>query len=281
LAPAAGGHVYFRDHLAIGDQIMLTMHGVAPPAAGFVYEGWLIADDGVTEISTGVFETDANGNADYTWTSPTGENLIAGYASFIVTLEPVDDSDPSRSNEVVFRGAADPDTLIAARRIFVTNDGEPSTPRDVSYGQGLLTQSGIANSHILNAFNAAAIGAYAEMRIHSEHVINIVEGTNGPRFADYNGDGRAENPGDGFGALPYARQIAVLLPALSDESRPTEALLVAIQDKAEEVSAAPDIASAQSALDEFKALSEQLSDAASALYAAAQAAVGYPVQPVP
>jgi hypothetical protein len=279
--PVAEGRVSFRDNLSVADQLVLTMRGINPPPDGTAYEGWLIADDGVTEISTGVFEVGADGSVDYTWTSPTGENLVAGYASFAVTVEPGSDSDPGPSNEIAFRGAAASDILGAARRVFAVNDGEPVTPRNVSYGQGLLGQSQVARDHIINAFNAAAIGAHGEMRTHNEHVINIIEGAAGSRFVDYTGDGRAENPGDGFGALVYARQIATLLPTVSDEFEAIETLLVAIQDKAEEILGAPDVASAQPALNEFKALSEQLDNVAPTFYAAAQAAVGYPIEPTP
>ena len=261
-APGAEGGVFFRDGLGVADQLVLTMRGV-------------------TEISTGVFDVGADGGVEYTWTSPTGENLIAQYASFAVTLEPTQDRDPGPSNEVIFRGAAGAEMLAAARRVFALNDGEPATPRNVSYGQGVLGQSQVARNHIGNALNAAAIGAYGEMRTHCEHVINIIEGTAGPRFTDYTGDGRAENPGDGFGALIYARQIAALLPAVGGESGTLEALLVAVQDKAEEILAAPDLASAQADLEEFKALSEQLASLAPTVYGAAQAAAGYPVEPVP
>ena len=279
--PTAEGQISFTDHLAVADQLVLTMRGIAPPRDGLVYEGWLIAADGVTEVSTGVFQVDADGDVDYTWTSPTGENLIANYVSFAVTGEPAEDSDPSPSNQVMFRGAADPAVLVAARRVFAANDGDPATPRNVSYGQGLLSQSKVAKDHTFNALNAAAIGAYGEMRVHCEHVINIVEGAQGPRFADYTGDGRAENPGDGFGTLVYAQEIATLLPVAGGDFSTIEALLVAIQDKAGEISAASDIASAKSALDEFKSLGNQLGDVAPAFYAAAQAAVSYPVEPTP
>jgi hypothetical protein len=281
-APLAEGRVTFRNKLAVADQLVLTMQGITPPPAGLVYEGWLIADDGVTEISSGVFEVGTDGSVNYTWTSPSGENLIAEYTSFAITLEPADDSDPGPSSDMAFRGAADPDVLAAARRVFAANSGEPATPRNVAYGQGLLTQSQVAKDHIFNAFNAAAIGAYAEMRVHAEHVINIIEGTAGPRYADYNGDGRAENPGDGFGTLAYARQMAMLLPGASADLSAIEELLVAIQDKAEEIAASSDIASAQHYLDEFKALGEQLvNQAAPAFYGAAQTAVSFPIEPMP
>lgn len=281
-APATGGSVSFRDSLAVADQLALKMNGVAPPPAGFAYEGWLIADDGVTEISTGVFEVGADGSVDYTWTSPAGENLIARYASFAITVEPVGDSDPAPTSQVVWRGGADPNILAAARRVFAANDGEPTTPRNIAYGQGLLAQSQVAHDHIFNAFNAAAIGAFGEMRTHAEHVINIIAGTASPRFADYTGDGRADNPGDGFGALAYAQQIGTLLPQVSGDLSGVENLLTAIQDKAEEILAAPDLATAQPLLDEFKTMAEQLmSSAAPAAYTAAQAAVSYSLLPHP
>ena len=279
-APAFEGRVSFRDSLAVADQMVLTMRGVDPPPDGFVYEGWLIADDGVTEVSSGIFEVAADGSVDYVWISPTGDNLIALYASFAVTIEPASDSDPGPSNELAFRGAADPGTLAAARRVFAANDGEPATPRNVSFGQGLLAQSQLAKEHTFSAFNAAAIGAQGEMHAHSEHVINIIEGTAGRRFADYTGDGRAENPGDGFGALTYARQIAALLPGASGDLSRIESLLINIQDVAEKIAASADVPSAQALLDEFKGLGDQLvNEVAPDFYAAAQAAVGYPIAP--
>jgi hypothetical protein len=268
--------------LAVADQLILTLAGVSPPPDGSVYEGWLIADDGVTEISTGVFEVGGDGGVEYAWTSPTGENLIAKYTAFAVTVEPADDADPGPSNEVVFHGSAAPETLSAARRVFAVNDGEPATPRNVSFGQGLLTESQIARDHVINAFNAAAIGAFGEMRVHIEHVINIIEGTAGSRFADYNGDGRAENPGDGFGALAYARQIAAVLPGAAAGLSAVESHLIAIQDRADEILAASDIASAKPLLAEMKTMGEQLlNEASPAFYGAAQAAVSYAITPTP
>jgi hypothetical protein len=268
--------------LAVSDELVLAMRGIAPPPAGSVFEGWLIADDGSAGPSTGVIEVSADGNVDFTWTSPTGDNLTEEYTGFSITVEPANDSDPDPSSEVVFKGTADPSTLAAARRVFAVNDGEPATPRNVSYGQGLLAQSQVATDHVNNAFNAAAIGAFDEMRTHSEHVINIIEGTAGPRFADYNGDGRSENPGDGFGTLAYAQQISILIPGLSDQVISVAELLIGIQNKAEEILAADDIAAARTALDEFKAMGEQLvNDTAPTFFAAAQAAVSYPIEPVP
>jgi hypothetical protein len=281
-APAFEGRVSFHNDLAVADQLVVTMKGVPSPPDGFVYEGWLIDNHGVIAVSTGIFQVDTGGNVDYAWTSCTGENLIANYSGFAVTVELADDDDPDPSTSLVFRGAPASEMLTAARRVFSVNEGEPSTPRNISYGQGLLNESQVTDDHILNAYNAAAIGAFAGMRVHAEHVINIIEGTEGPRFADHNADGRAENPGDGFGTLRYARQIAILLPDARADLSPVESLLLAIQDKTEEVAVSKDVASAQPLLDELKAMGERLIlEAAPELYSAALAAVSYPITPTP
>jgi hypothetical protein len=38
---------------------------------------------------------------------------------------------------------------------------------------------------------------------HAEHAVNILVGSADPRFGDKNGDGQAQNPGDGYGVLGY------------------------------------------------------------------------------
>ena len=43
-------------------------------------------------------------------------------------------------------------------------------------------------------------------RLHGEHIVNLIEGTQGPHYGDLDGDGRADNPGDGFGVLPNGPQ---------------------------------------------------------------------------
>lgn len=91
------------------------------------------------------------------------------------------------------------------------NDGEPTTPLNSAYALGLLAQTDIAHLHFQNASNAAAIGAHEEMRAHLEHIINIPEGMNGPRYSDHDGNGTAENPGDGFGVIGYSAEIGALL----------------------------------------------------------------------
>ncbi|RME40995.1 MAG: hypothetical protein D6796_16430, partial [Caldilineae bacterium] len=81
---------------------------------------------------------------------------------------------------------------------------------------------------------------------------------------------------------PYARQLAALLPGAAPAVSDVARLLIAIQDKAEEIAAAPDLATAQPFLEEAKALAQQLTEqAVPAAYQAAQSAVTYPLFPTP
>lgn len=62
----------------------------------------------------------------------------------------------------------------------------------------------IALDHTTFIRDELDLGDLDEARRHAEHVINIVDGANGPLFGDLDGDGLAQNPGDGVGVIPYA-----------------------------------------------------------------------------
>src|SRR5205085_7578467 len=42
---------------------------------------------------------------------------------------------------------------------------------------------------------------------HAEHLVNMIEGTEGEHFGDLNGNGNIENPGDGYGLLENGGQL--------------------------------------------------------------------------
>jgi len=56
-----------------------------------------------------------------------------------------------------------------------------------------------------------AAGNHGEVRRHAEHVVNIIGGEQGAQFGDLDGDGAAQNPGDGVGVLVYLDQVDTLL----------------------------------------------------------------------
>lgn len=59
---------------------------------------------------------------------------------------------------------------------------------------------------------------HSEVRRHAEHVVNIIVGELGETFGDLDGDGAAQNPGDGVGALVYLDQVGGLLDQLPTDT---------------------------------------------------------------
>jgi len=268
--------------LAVADQFVLNLTGVPAPPDGQAYQAWLIADDGAT-TSVGVVSPGPDGSLTLAWNSPNSENLLGRYAHFQLSLEPAAGS-PGPGDQVVLAGDLEGEALPHARRLFVKNEGEPATPLDTAFALGLKAQADVAVQHVQNAANAAAIGALPEMRLHLEHVVNILEGAAGPRFGDYNGNGVAENPGDGFGVIGYSSQMAQLLGgqgAVGAAAAAVQAQSAAIQDKCLEILPMDDMAAATAQLGGLQALAEQLkAGPVSGLYRAAQDAISFEVSPV-
>jgi hypothetical protein len=275
----AGGSAGFRDNLAVADQFVLSLTNVPVPAGGQAYLGWLIGDDGRL-TGVGPLSLNPDGSVNLVWNSPNSENLLSRYARFQVTLEP-SAGGASPSGPVVLAGGLDGEALANARRLWVRNDGEPATPLNTALALGLKAQTDVAVQHVQNAVNAAAIGALPEMRLHLEHVINILEGAAGPRFGDYNGNGVAENPGDGFGVKGYASEVARLLggqEAVASAAGEVQTQSTAMQDKCQQILALQDMAAAAAQLGELKSLADQLkAGPVTGLYQAAQEGVTFEV----
>ena len=288
LPPSQLGMAGFRDQLAVADQFFLILANVPAPPDDQAYQGWLLGDDGTT-LNTGILPLAPDGSVTLTWNSPISENLLNRYARFQITLEPAagaDKNHPSANptGKVVFAGSLEGAALANARRLFVKNDGEPATPLDTAFALGLLAETGLAAQHVTNAVNAAAIGAQDEMRAHLEHVVNILEGASGPRYGDHDGNGTAENPGDGFGVIGYSRQIAALLPGqatVAETDASIQAQIAVIQDKCLEILQLEDPGAAASQLSELQQLIDQFqTDPVASLYQAAQDSVRFEVIPI-
>ena len=225
----------FGSRFADGDLFSVSLDGVLQPPAGQAYQGWLLKDDG-TPFAIGVLPVSAEGAIRYEWVSPNGENLLSTYRRFQITLESTQPA-AAPSGKVFYFGGLEPAAWQMAQNLFVKNDREPVTPLNRALVPGFQTQLNAAIQHIHNAENAAQIGAQAEMRNHMEHTINILEGAGSPRFKDYNGDGAAQNPGDGFGARAYAREVVALLgsPEAQAAGQKVDADISTIQDRCETI----------------------------------------------
>lgn len=276
------GTAVFRDQLAVADQFVAALTAVPAPPTGQAYQGWLVSDDGAF-LSLGMLPVSADGRINLTWNSPSGENLLSRYARFQITLEP-EAGGANPTGNVLAAGGLPGEALVNARRLFVKNEGEPATPLNTAFAPGLLAETEIAAQHVQNAINAAAIGAQAEMRTHLEHVVNILEGMEGARYGNHDGHGTAENPGDGFGVLGYAGQVAQMLAGQETAAESFAAIqsqITAVQDKCLEILPMSDTAAAATQLHEAEALMTHLQDdLVAALYQAAQESVQFEVTAV-
>ena len=203
-APAVQGEgtaVVFDDQ-RLSDAVAFRMDGVSAVAPGKVYVGWLVSDDGSLKFSTGSMTVRPDGILEHTFDSNskgyTGANLIDIYSKIVITVEEAGAKKfdapagvPAFSDEV-------PLGAMEHIRHLLTN-----WPSGAS--KGILTnlneQLEVALFHAKLADGSQTLDG---VRQHAEHVVNILEGSQGPNYGDLDGNGAAEDPGDGVGALTHA-----------------------------------------------------------------------------
>jgi plastocyanin len=114
---------------------------------------------------------------------------------------------------VPLQTAADSPRAAAFIRQLLENG--PGLPTAQGYAVGLRGQADELERHARFLADARATGDLDGVRRHAEHVSNLLAGSLDPRFGDLNGDGRAQNPGDGFGLLPNGAQAGYLAAVLA------------------------------------------------------------------
>ena len=89
-------HVTMLDSSAMMEtaHLSLNLHGLEDLGDDAAYEGWLIVDG--SPVSTGVFTVDENGLPSQSY-FPTHVSSLDAIDAFVLTIEPVPDSDPSPS----------------------------------------------------------------------------------------------------------------------------------------------------------------------------------------
>ena len=190
------GTAVIWDNFALSDAITFSMTGVTDLPAGWAYEGWVITDNGSIKTSTGTLEV-SGGAIDYTWSSPSGENLIANYDKVVVTVEPVPDSDPGPSGDVAFSDQIPAGAMAHIRHLLT--GWPPGETNGIL--PNLQEQLDVA---ILHAGLAASQDTIEAVHQHLEHVINAIEGSGGANYGDLDGNGSTEDFGDGLGVLTHA-----------------------------------------------------------------------------
>ena len=192
-ATKLGGSVTFRDDGANVSAMLVTALTELPtPAAGRAFEGWLVAGDG-SKISVGVLTVAVDGSVDQEYVDPDGNNLLAKYSAYAITDEPSPDPDPGTSGDVLYADTIPSGAFAHAGHLLVAWAPNPDSK---GIAVGLREQIAVALVHAQLAESSATL---ALQQTHAQHVINIVEGTDGANF-----DAGPGNPGDGMGVLAYA-----------------------------------------------------------------------------
>lgn len=197
-APERVGILRFSDSETVraGDY-SLIVEGVSPLAAGQHYELWLVADDGKAMLDLGSLIVDGD---TITANDSTEENLIGQYSSALISIEPDNDSDAAISADIAYTGQAPFESLVHVRNIVFAYADNPGGK---GYLIGAEEQARLAIDHANLLNDALAAGDLALAQRHAEHVVNILDGETGSSFGDLDGDGQAQNPGDGLGVRAY------------------------------------------------------------------------------
>ncbi|GIL14018.1 MAG: hypothetical protein BroJett038_27380 [Chloroflexota bacterium] len=212
---------------SLGDTLTLTVQNVKPPAAGRVYAAWLKNTVTGDTMLLGELAVDALGSGALApYIDPDGRPLFALYNAIAITDEPRMAETPTGA--VVYSASVPPELMDALTEILLrSEDGFAAGAAVSSYGGGGQDSGGqdsgakgsLLDGALIEAQTAAQHAGFAAgsnniggMHTHTEHTINILNGTT----VDYNRSGRGENPGRGVGVVRFLDLIEAQLDAVAD-----------------------------------------------------------------
>ncbi|HEY3061979.1 MAG TPA: plastocyanin/azurin family copper-binding protein [Chloroflexota bacterium] len=127
--------------------------------------------------------------------------VAAGEAPLIVAAPPITLT-PEPTSVVDAQRLPD-GTFAGIHSLLVEGRGLPIKQ---GYAVGLKNETAEMQHHVKLLVQSEAVGDLPGIRRHAEHVFNLVVGALDPDFGDLDGDGRAQNAGDGFGLLVNGEQ---------------------------------------------------------------------------
>jgi serine/threonine-protein kinase len=204
---ATFGSLSFGTDQVMGDTVTLRVENLTPPGAGATYNAWLQNTSDDTILKLGEIRLDALGNGALVYTDPDGRPLPTLFNAVLITAEAEDGDTPA--GDTVYSGSVPAAAPTALNEILVTSPagvtirnapGSNSIYGDLIVATGnkggllvsALTEAEVGEQHAGLAADATSVGG---MHTHAEHTINILLGTQD----DYDGNGRGDNPGRGFG----------------------------------------------------------------------------------
>ncbi len=196
-APPVEGALAWRDQVLRNDMVFVSIAGLPDPGDDAVYAAWLSGSAG--DLPLGVLAATDPDRATLMYASPTQENLLGLYDQVSITQVSPDEADSAMTN-VVMRGALPEEALVPIRHILYRID---TTPDQTGLVLGLRQETEELLRHAQFLQESFDVGDFALEKAHAEHIINIIRGS---EARDVNGDGKVQNPGDGYGLLPNGQQ---------------------------------------------------------------------------
>jgi hypothetical protein len=176
------GKATFSTARAIGDTLTMQAQDWTPTSPGESYVVWLMNTENNDMLGVGTVPINALGSGTLTYTDPDGRFLLGLYNAIGVSREASMGDAPT--GEVVYNGSY---PLALAHALTSILSASEDGLNGGSLADGALGEAELARQHGNLAAGASNV---AGLRLHTEHTINILLGTED----DYNGNGRGENP---------------------------------------------------------------------------------------
>lgn len=194
VAPFEDGSVVIQ-----GSRLSARLQGVRAPREGEQYFVWLINLEGeAVGVGAAVFD---GANLQFEFTQPPDRGgLLDSTRAILFTLQPVGDGNPDTPQGRLYQADIDPRVPELLELLAEVVGPGPLAAR-IQAGAGSQVEHFTSHRDLM--LSSIDSGSLPGGKLHAEHVINILDGRSGDEFADWNGDGRVENPGDDFGLIPY------------------------------------------------------------------------------
>jgi serine/threonine protein kinase len=220
------GVLQFQDSAAVADQAVLVASALLAPPPDSQYEVWLVGAN--QRLSLGILSLDGNGRGELKFTDPGTVNLISTYSGVEVTVEPDPDPSPNSSGVVAY-SFHHPDEEIPHLRSLLASATD--TPDQIALIQGLSQDMKTIDELAKEMQKASANGNTDRVRLNAEAILNTIVGSQSPSYRDWNNDGQADDPSDGYGLLLNGRNLGYLQATYTEADAATRAAGVSEQTK--------------------------------------------------
>jgi len=203
------GRARFDDFNFYMDSISLTLNNSVPePDSGRHYEVWLVGNDGETIRDIGAIAFGASGVGRLDFNDPAQDNLLRNFDRLQITEEQDGVVISAPTGEVLYSSIFPAQALEHVRNVVVAYDETPDQGpllQNLWYYSGDYINKSINGDDLdrssLGIVQAFEAGNEASLRKRMEEVINQIVGDLNDQYADYDGDGQTDDPGDGYGSL--------------------------------------------------------------------------------